>query len=111
MSRLLRDAAMYACLAMAALLVLLQFVLTPARQAPFVLFFLFTALWLFGAAMLWFYPVFGATGTVAWGLISAAGAAQTHKALGVEDLLLIGGSLVPCILAAAYLASRRRRLA
>lgn len=108
MKRLLRDAAMFACLGMAALLVLLQFVFTPARQEPPILFFLFTVLWLFGAAMLRFYPTFGATGTVAWGLISAAGAAQTHKGLAVEDVLLIGGSLVPCILAAAYLAARRR---
>lgn len=107
----LRRAAILACLAMASLLVALQFVLTPGAAAPTPLFLLFTLVWLFGAAMLGVAPRFGAAGTTAYGLISAFGVWRTHAVIDLENAVLLGGSLAAAGLAAGVLVAAVRESA
>lgn len=104
----LQRAAAIACLGMAVVLVLYQFVLTPDVAAPRPLFLVFTLVWLFGAAMLALLPRFGAAGTLAYGLISAWGAWRTHAVASIENVILVGGSLLAAALAGWFLVERLR---
>ncbi|MGQ0536498.1 MAG: hypothetical protein ACT4PT_10545 [Methanobacteriota archaeon] len=107
-SRVFQRLVRSACLAMALMLVLLQFVLTPEAEAPWPLFVVFLALWIFGAVMVTMRPMFGAAGTAAWGVLAAAGAWQSHQgALDAEDVSIMLGSLITAALAAAYLIRLR----
>lgn len=93
------------CLLNAAVLTLLQFGGFPHPPLP--LYLVFTGVWLFGAAMLWRFPVFGGVGTAIYGAF-----------MGLQILLMHGGdplnlavsasSFVAAGLAAAFLAQRRR---
>lgn len=106
----LRYAAAAVAFGMAVLLILLQTVLTPGREAPLPLFLLFTTLWGFGAVMLLVRPTFGAAGTTLWGLLSALGAARTHRGGGWEEVAMVGGALVAAALAMlTFLALRAEK--
>lgn len=104
---LTRRLAIAGCLAMLALQVLLQFVLTPGRAAPTALFALFSLLWAFGAAMLRFHPWFGALGTALWGMLAVIGAARTHEGTWEGTVLILGSGLT-AIFAAWHLLVLRR---
>lgn len=108
MERPLRLAAAGLALAMAALLVVLQFVVTPLVKAPTPLFLAFTAVWVFGAVMLVTFPTFGAAGTALYGLLIAWGFWRMHGLRNVEDGLVIVGSLAAGALSAMVLVKRIR---
>lgn len=63
-------------LASAAALVVSHF--TSATPAPTPLFLLFVGLWIFGVAMMRFFPRFGTLGTFAWGALAGFGIARMH---------------------------------
>lgn len=60
---------------------------------PTALYLLFSGVWVFGAAMLWWFPTFGAIGTALYGVI-----------LGVQLLLMHGVSPMNALLALASFA-------
>lgn len=74
---------------------------------PLALFALFAAVWLFGAAMLWWFPAFGAAGTMLWGIFLASALVRMHGAGPLNGALAVG-FLVGAILAAGVLAQRIR---
>ena len=106
-AELLRRAALAGCLAMAGLLTLYQ--LAPGfGHPPLALYLVFTGVWLFGAAMLWRFPLFGGAGTAAYGVLLGAQLLATH-ATRAQNVVLAAGSFVTAALAAAFLVERRRR--
>ena len=84
------------CLVMALFLVLVQ--LAGDSPPPLPLFLLFMGVWLFGAAMLWWSPLFGALGTAAYGVLLGAQLLAMH---GLTPLTL---SLAAASFAATGLA-------
>ena len=91
---------------MAGLLTLYQF--APGfGHPPLHLYLVFTGVWLFGAAMLWRLPVFGAIGTALYGVILAFQLFAMHEARA-QNVVLAVASLVGAALALAYLVARRR---
>ena len=106
--RAVRYVAAEVALANAVLLTLLQFVLTPERTAPFVLYVVFVAVWLFGAAMLLWKPRFGAVGTALYGLVVTAEFWSMHGLRGAEDVAVVGGALLATGFALAVLVQTMR---
>jgi hypothetical protein len=91
---------------MAALLTLYQF--APGfGHPPFFLYAIFTGVWLFGAAMLWRFPTFGAAGTALYGVILAVQLLAMHETRG-QNVLLAVASFVGAALAVAVLVARGR---
>ena len=95
------------CVLVAILLTIVQFsVRTPP---PLPLYVAFCAVWLFGAAMLFAHPTFGAVGTAAYGLLLGTQLVSMH---GTTTLNL--GLAVACFagsgLAIAFLVQRRRSM-
>lgn len=93
------------CVLMVVLLSLVQLA-TPGPGMPPELWLVFSAVWLFGAAMLWWFPTFGAIGTAAYGVILTYLLWRAHG-LGGLNLLIAIGSLVGSALATAVLVRRR----
>ena len=89
-------------LGMAALLVILSLV-PPHLGIPPVLLTLFTGIWVFGAVMIMRVPIFGASGTALWGVLSGAQSAVMHGFTG-QNALVVAGSFAGAALAAWLLA-------
>lgn len=77
---------------------------------PAGLLVLFCAVWIFGAAMLWWAPTFGAWGTALYGILLSAALLRMHGA-GALNLALCAGFLVGSALAVASFWQRRGRAA
>lgn len=91
---------------MAALLTVYQ--LAPGfGHPPLALYLVFTGVWLFGAAMLWRFPVFGAAGTAVYGFVLGAQLLATHAARA-QNVVLALASFAGALLAVAVLVARRR---
>lgn len=80
---------------------------TPGVGMPPVLWLLFSAVWAFGAAMLWWVPVFGAIGTAVYGVLLVFLLQRAHGLGGLNALIGIG-SVVGSVLAVAFLVERLR---
>ena len=93
------------CVLMVVLLSIVQLV-TQGPGMPPELWLVFSAVWLFGAAMLWWFPTFGAIGTAAYGLILTFLLYRAHG-LGGLNILIAIGSIVGSALAVAVLVRRR----
>lgn len=65
---------------------------------PTPLLLLFSGVWLFGAAMLWWFPVFGAIGTAAYGILLSVALLRMHGGFAL-NMALAGGFLVGTLLA------------
>ena len=87
------------CVLMVILLSAIQ-LMTPGAGMPPTLWFTFSAVWVFGAAMLWWFPTFGAIGTAMYGLI-----------LGVEVLVMHGGRTSTYLIAVGSFAATAIALA
>ncbi|MEA3199922.1 MAG: hypothetical protein QOE90_1350 [Thermoplasmata archaeon] len=72
---------------------------------PVALLVIFSAVWVFGAAMLWWYPVFGALGTAAYGLFLAYDLVAMHGAIAL-NVALSAGFVLGALLALGVLAQR-----
>ena len=92
---------------MAALLTLYQFAPGFGHPPPH-LYALFTGVWLFGAAMLWWFPTFGAAGTALYGLILGAQLLAAHETR-TQNVVLAVASFVGAALAVAVLVARLKR--
>jgi hypothetical protein len=79
------------CLLMVAFLAVIQF--GGFDHPPLPLYLLFSGVWLFGAAMLWWFPTFGAIGTALYGVL-----------LGVQLFLMHGLTPMNALLALASFA-------
>lgn len=90
---------------MVALLTIVQF--GGFDHPPPFLYALFTGVWLFGAAMLWWFPTFGAIGTALYGLILGVQVLLMHGAEPMNVLLALG-SFAGTGWAVAVLLERRR---
>lgn len=74
---------------------------------PLPLLALFSGIWVFGAAMLWWVPAFGALGTALYGLLLSAALLSMHGAVAL-NVALSAGFVVGSLLAVAFLVQRRR---
>lgn len=90
---------------MAALLTVVQFGGFPHPPLP--LYLVFTGVWLFGAAMLWWVPTFGAIGTAAYGVILGVQLFLMHGGSAL-NIVIAAGSFVAAGIAIAFLLERRR---
>ena len=104
MQRALRLAAIALALLNAAILTGIQ--LGPVHP-PLVFFLVFAGVWLFGAAMLWWFPTFGAIGTALYGAILAVDLLSMHGRGVLNDALAVT-SVAAAVLAIATLVARRR---
>lgn len=68
----------------------------------------FTAVWIFGAAMLWWFPMFGAIGTAIYGLILAVNVMTMHGTK-TSTVLIAAGSFGATALCLAFLWQRLRQ--
>lgn len=92
------------CLLMVAFLALIQFGGFP--HPPTFLYALFSAVWLFGAAMLWWFPTFGVIGTALYGVILGVQLLLAHGVTGMNVLLALA-SFAGTAWAVAVLVERR----
>ena len=81
---------------------------TTGPGMPPALWAIFSAVWIFGAAMLWWFPTFGAIGTAIYGVILGIQVLRMHGPT-TNDLLIAGGSLIATALALGVLAAQMRR--
>lgn len=102
---LLQKAAAAWCLLMVAFLAILQF--ATASHPPLPLFLVFAGVWVFGAAMLWWVPRFGAVGTALYGVILGVQLFVMHGFSGL-NAALGAASFVGSALAVAFLVERVR---
>lgn len=102
----LQTAAAGWCVLMVLLLSGLQ-LLTPGPGMPPQLWLVFSAVWVFGAAMLWWFPIFGAIGTSVYGVLLTYLLWRAHGLSGSNALIAVG-SLVATGLSVAFLAKRLR---
>ena len=93
---------------MVALLAVVQF--SGGPSPPLFLFLLFSGVWLFGAAMLAWFPRFGAWGTALYGVILAVQVINMHGGSPL-NWAIAAGSLVGAGLAAAALWGMRKKKA
>lgn len=93
------------CVLMVVLLSVVQLV-TPGAGMPPELWLVFSAVWLFGAAMLWWFPTFGAIGTAAYGVLLTFLLYRAHG-LGGLNILIAIGSIAASGLAIAVFVGRR----
>ena len=61
-----------------------------ATPPPLVLYLFFTAVWIFGAVLLWTTPKFGAYGTAAYGVILGIDILAMHATDAVVSAIAIG---------------------
>jgi hypothetical protein len=73
---------------------------------PLWLLAIFCGVWLFGAAMLWWVPRFGAVGTALYGVLLSASLLSMHGAIAL-NVALASGFLLAAILALAVLWTKR----
>lgn len=101
----LQKAAAAWCLLMVAFLAVLQF--GTDSHPPLFLFLIFSGVWIFGAAMLWWVPTFGAIGTALYGVILGV---QLFRAHGFTSLNagLGAASFIGSVLAVLFLVERLR---
>lgn len=102
----LQIAAALWCVVMVVLLGGIQ-LLTTGPGMPAELWLVFTAVWIFGAAMLWWFPLFGAAGTALYGVILGWNVLAMHGSTGTNWLIAIG-SFVATALALGVLWKRLR---
>jgi hypothetical protein len=102
-SRLQGFAALW-CLLMAMVLVGVKLA---GWAIPVLLLVVFSAVWAFGAAMLWWSPVFGGVGTTLYGILLAGALLSMHGGLAL-NVGLSAGFLVGSLLAAGVLVERWR---
>ena len=102
----LQRAASAWCVVMVLLLAGIQLA-TPGAGMPPTLWLLFTAVWIFGAAMLWWFPTFGAVGTALYGVILGWSVLAMHGTRTSTVLVAIG-SFVATGLAVMVLVERIR---
>lgn len=93
------------CLLMVAFLAVIQF--GTDSHPPMFLFLIFSGVWLFGAAMLWWVPVFGAVGTALYGVILGVQLFVMHGFSGM-NAALGAASFVGSALAVLFLVERLR---
>lgn len=93
------------CVLMVLLLSVVQLT-TPGAGMPPTLWLLFSAVWVFGAAMLWWYPTFGAIGTALYGVILGYQVLNMHGATGTNFLIAVG-SFLATALSVGVLVQRR----
>jgi len=93
------------CVLMVVLLGVIQLA-TPGAGMPPTLWLLFSAVWVFGAAMLWWSPTFGAIGTAVYGAILGYQVLNMHGA-GASSFLIAVGSFLAAALAVGVLVQRR----
>lgn len=77
-------------------------------SAPLVLTVVFAGVWLFGAAMLWQFPRFGAVGTALYGVVIAVDLVAMHGWSPLNVGLALG-SLVGTVLSVLVFLELRRR--
>lgn len=94
------------CVLMVVLLAGIQLA-TTGPGMPAELWLVFTAVWIFGAAMLWWYPTFGAAGTALYGVILGVNVLTMHGGR-TSTYLIAAGSFVATGLAIAVLGRRLR---
>lgn len=94
------------CVAMVLLLSGIQ-LLTSGPGMPPELWLVFSGVWLFGAAMLWWFPTFGAIGTAVYGVLLTFLLWRAHG-LGGANVLIALGALLGSALATWALVERRR---
>jgi uncharacterized RDD family membrane protein YckC len=82
---------------------------TPAAGMPPALWFAFSAVWIFGAAMLWWFPMFGAWGTALYGVILGVNVLQMHGGRTSTWLVAAGSFLATVLALAVYLELRRNK--
>jgi len=80
---------------------------TTGPGMPAELWLVFSAVWAFGAAMLWWFPTFGAVGTAVYGILLTVLLQRAHG-LGGSNALIAAGSLIGTALAVWVLVERRR---
>ena len=101
----LQTAAAAWCVLMVVLLSVVQLA-TAGPGMPAELWLVFSAVWLFGAAMLWWYPTFGAIGTAAYGVLLVFLLNRAHGLAGTNALIAVG-SLIATGLSAWVLIQRK----
>lgn len=94
------------CVVMVLLLSGIQ-LLTTGPGMPPELWLVFSAVWIFGAAMLWWFPTFGAVGTAAYGVLLTYLLWRAHGLDGANALIALG-ALLGSALAVWTLVERRR---
>lgn len=94
------------CVLMVVLLSVVQLA-TAGPGMPPELWLVFSAVWLFGAAMLWWFRTFGAIGTAAYGLILTFLLYRAHGLGGMNALIAVG-SLIATGLSVWLLVRRKR---
>lgn len=102
----LQTAAAAWCVLMVLLLSGVQ-LFTQGPGMPPQLWLVFSAVWVFGAAMLWWFPTFGAIGTAVYGLLLTYLLWRAHGLAGANVLIAIG-SLVGTGLAIGVLLRARK---
>lgn len=80
---------------------------TPGTGMPPVLWLVFSAVWIFGAAMLWWVPTFGALGTALYGVILGVNVLTMHGGRTATYLIAIGSFLATGLALAAFVEIRR----
>lgn len=80
---------------------------TPGTGMPPTLWLVFSSVWVFGAAMLWWFPTFGAAGTALYGVILGVNVLTMHGGRSSTYLIALG-SFFATALAIAVLVERRR---
>lgn len=95
------------CVLMVILLSAVQLT-TSGPGMPPVLWLVFSAVWVFGAAMIWWFPTFGAVGTALYGVILGVQVLRAHGGEPTNWAIAIG-SFFATVLAVAILVELRRR--
>lgn len=93
------------CGLMVLLLAIVQLVRSGSGGMPPALWLLFSAVWVFGAAMLWWFPTFGAVGTALYGGILGVQVLRMHGG-NVTNFVIAGGSFIATALAVLVIAGR-----
>lgn len=101
----LQTAAAAWCVLMVLLLSGIQ-LFTGGPGMPAELWLVFSAVWAFGAAMLWWFPTFGAIGTAIYGVLLVFLLNRAHG-LGGTNFLIAVGSLIASALAVGVLVQRQ----
>lgn len=102
----LQTAAAAWCVLMVLLLSGVQ-LFTQGPGMPPQLWLVFSAVWVFGAAMLWWFPMFGASGTAIYGLILGVNVLTMHGTK-TSTVLIAAGSFGATALCLALLWQRMR---
>lgn len=94
------------CVGMVLLLSAIQ-LFTSGPGMPPVLWLVFSAVWLFGAAMLWWFPTFGAIGTALYGVILVVLLWRAHGLDGANVLIALGSVGGSAVALWAFVTRRR----